>query len=102
MNVVIFGKGFGKPRQINLSGRGAAAVGVGMAGFLGSLAFAAGYWYSAHNGSGVSIAEVAELTSALDGQRTEQPGTLAGDASGAKKEALNGPLHDLVKLESSP
>ena len=38
----------------------------------------------------------------LDGQRTEQPGALAGDASETKKEALSGPLHDLVKLETSP
>jgi murein DD-endopeptidase MepM/ murein hydrolase activator NlpD len=71
MNVVIFGKGFGKPRQINLSGRGAAAVGVVLAGFLGSLAFAAGYWYSAQTGSGVSFAEVMNLTDALDSQKIE-------------------------------
>ena len=71
MNVVIFGKGFGKPRQINLSGRGAAAVGVVLAGMLGSLAFAAGYWYSAQTGSGVSFAEVMNLTDALDSQKVE-------------------------------
>ena len=71
MNVVIFGKGFGKPRQMNLSGRGAAALGAAFAGIIGSLTFAAGYWYSAQNGSGVSIAEVMNLTDALDTQKLE-------------------------------
>ena len=32
MNVVIFGKGFGKPRQLNLSGLSATAVAVVCAG----------------------------------------------------------------------
>ena len=71
MNVVIFGKGFGKPRQINLTGRGAALVGIVIAGFLGSITFAAGYWYSAQTGSGVSLAEVIDLTDALDSQKDE-------------------------------
>lgn len=71
MNVVIFGKGFGKPRQINLSGRGAALAGVVFAGFLGSITFAAGYWYSAQTGSGVSQAQVLNLTDQLDTQKIE-------------------------------
>jgi murein DD-endopeptidase MepM/ murein hydrolase activator NlpD len=71
MNVVIFGKGFGKPVQINLSGTSAAGLAMVAAVFVGSLTFGAGYWFSAHNGSGVSLAEVTELTSALDTQRTE-------------------------------
>ena len=71
MNVVIFGKGFGKHVQVNLSGKSAAALAVVAAAFVGSLTFGAGYWLSAHNGSGVSIAEVAQLTSALDDQRSE-------------------------------
>ena len=71
MNVVIFGKGFGKPRQINLSGRGAAALGVVFAGLVGAMTFAAGYWYSAQNGSGVSVAEVMNLTDEIDSQKTE-------------------------------
>ena len=66
MNVVIFGKGFGKPLQINLSGRGAAAVGAVFAGILGTLAFGAGYYYSAQNGSGMSQTEVATLAEELD------------------------------------
>lgn len=71
MNVVIFGQGFGRPRQVNLSGRAAAALGVVFAGVLGSLAFGAGYWLSAETGSGVSLSEVANLTDALDTQKTE-------------------------------
>ncbi len=71
MNVVIFGKGFGKPRQINLSGRGAAVLGLVVAGFLGSATFAAGYLFSAQTGSGVSLNEVLNLTDELDTQRME-------------------------------
>jgi murein DD-endopeptidase MepM/ murein hydrolase activator NlpD len=69
MNVVIFGKGFGKPRQVNLSGKSAAAFSVLIIGVLGTAAFAGGYWYSAQTGSGVSVGEVANLTDQLDLQR---------------------------------
>jgi murein DD-endopeptidase MepM/ murein hydrolase activator NlpD len=69
MNVVIFGKGFGKPRQVNLSGRSAAAAGVLLAGIIATAAFAGGSWYSAQNGSGVSLGEVANLTDELGVQR---------------------------------
>lgn len=69
MNVVIFGKGFGKPRQINLSGRSAAVYALLIGGLLGTAAFAGGYFYSAHTGSGVSYNEVASLTDELQSQR---------------------------------
>ena len=69
MNVVIFGKGFGKPRQINLSGRSAAVYALLIGGLLGTAAFAGGYFYSAHTGSGVSYYEVASLTDELQSQR---------------------------------
>lgn len=69
MNVVIFGKGFGKPRQINLSGRSAGALTALIAGFLGSAMFGAGYWYSAQTGSGVSQSEVATLSEELVAQK---------------------------------
>jgi murein DD-endopeptidase MepM/ murein hydrolase activator NlpD len=69
MNVVIFGKGFGKPRQINLSGRAAALCGVAITGVLAVATFGAGYWFSAHTGSGVSEAEVAVLADELESQR---------------------------------
>ncbi len=71
MNVVIFGKGFGKPLQINLSGRSAAALVVLIAGFLGSTMFGAGYWYSAQTGSGLSQSEVASLSGELSLQKDE-------------------------------
>jgi len=71
MNVVIFGNGFGKPRQLNLSGRSAAALAVLIAGFLGSVMFGTGYWYSAQTGSGVSESEVLSLTRELSTQKRE-------------------------------
>lgn len=69
MNVVIFGKGFGKPRQLSLSGpiaglaAGAVALVVMFAGFAG------GYIYSSNTGSGVSSAELNDLTGELGAQR---------------------------------
>lgn len=69
MNVVIFGKGFGRPRQINLSGRSAAFCTLLFAALFGCLAFAGGYFYSAYTGSGVSFTEVASLTDELRTQR---------------------------------
>lgn len=71
MNVVIFGKGFGKLLQINLSGRSAAAFTVLITGFLGSAMFGAGYWYSAQIGSGLSKSEVATLSGELIVQKDE-------------------------------
>lgn len=71
MNVVIFGKGFGKPRQLNLSGRMAAAYAVLSAGVLGGLAFAAGYWYSAETGSGIHQSEVLLLTEEVATQQVK-------------------------------
>jgi murein DD-endopeptidase MepM/ murein hydrolase activator NlpD len=71
MNVVIFGKGFGKPLQINLSGKAVVGLALVAATFVGSLTFGAGYWFSAQTGSGVSIAEVADLANALDSQKHE-------------------------------
>jgi murein DD-endopeptidase MepM/ murein hydrolase activator NlpD len=69
MNVVIFGKGFGKPRQLNLSGRMAGALTAVIFGILGSAMFGAGYWYSAQTGSGISQAEVATLSDELVAQK---------------------------------
>lgn len=69
MNVVIFGKGFGKPRQLNLSGPAAGTVALIGAFFVVSAGFAGGYWYSAKTGSGVSMAELSDLTGELEAQR---------------------------------
>ena len=70
MNVVIFGKGFGRLLQINLSGRSAACYALLIVGLLGSAAFAGGYLYSAYTGSGVSFSEVATLTDEIESQRS--------------------------------
>ena len=69
MNVVIFGKGFGRPRQVNLSGSAAAAWGLVVVGTLGIAAFFGGYWYSAQTGSGVSMSAVENLTGEIELQR---------------------------------
>ena len=69
MNVVIFGKGFGKPRQLNLSGFSVWAVAVVSAGVLAVVGFAGGYWYSNATGSGVSQDRVVELAEELQLQR---------------------------------
>ncbi len=69
MNVVIFGKGFGRPRQLNLSGLSAGAVAVAFAAFVSAAGFAGGYWYSSLTGSGVSISKVANLSDELQLQR---------------------------------
>lgn len=69
MNVVIFGNGFGKARQLSLSGKVCVAIATGFAAVLMSAAFAGGYWVSAFTGSGVSLNEVASLNRDLDVQR---------------------------------
>ena len=71
MNVVIFGKGFGKPRQIHLSGRVSALIGVLFSGVLGSAMFGAGYLFSAQTGSGVSQYEAEALSEELVSQKQE-------------------------------
>ena len=65
MNVVIFGKGLGKPRQINLSGLSAGMVAVLFAGLVSVIGFASGYWYSSVTGSGISSTELVSLTDEL-------------------------------------
>ncbi|MCH7834849.1 MAG: hypothetical protein IH911_07205, partial [Proteobacteria bacterium] len=52
MNVVIFGKGLGKPRQMTLSGLTAGAIAFVVTGILGAIGFGGGYWYSSITGSG--------------------------------------------------
>jgi murein DD-endopeptidase MepM/ murein hydrolase activator NlpD len=69
MNVVIFGKGFGKPRQISLSGAFAglciAVAGVVVVAF----GFAGGAWHAERTGSGIRFSELAELAGVVDEQR---------------------------------
>jgi murein DD-endopeptidase MepM/ murein hydrolase activator NlpD len=69
MNVVIFGRGFGKLRQFSLSGVPAALAVVVVAGIVICAGFGGGYWYSAKTGSGVSTNELSDLTGVLQEQR---------------------------------
>ena len=69
MNVVILGNGFGRFRQIRLSGYGFIAIVTLIAILLGGMAFLAGYWYSAENGSGVSRYKIADLNTAFQSER---------------------------------
>ena len=70
MNVVIFGKGLGKPRQLSLSGPLAGAAILLVAGVVSALGFAGGYLYSSANGSGVSSQELSGLNEELREART--------------------------------
>lgn len=69
MNVVIFGKGFGRPRQYNLSGAGAGLVIAAVVGIVIGLGFGGGYLYSAKTGSGVSTNELADISGELQQQQ---------------------------------
>ncbi|MDJ0907803.1 MAG: M23 family metallopeptidase [Woeseiaceae bacterium] len=69
MNVVIFGRGLGKPRQLNLSGKAAGLVLFAAVGLITAVSFAGGYWYSSANGSGVSNAELSLLGDELVAQQ---------------------------------
>jgi murein DD-endopeptidase MepM/ murein hydrolase activator NlpD len=69
MNVVIFGKGLRKARQLNLSGPLVAAAVLLFAGVIGMAAFAGGRWYAASTGSGVSSDELAGLVAELQQAR---------------------------------
>ncbi len=69
MNVVIFGKGLGKPRQINLSGLSASLLGIAVVGVLGAACFAGGYWFSSVTGSGVSQNQLAVLEDEVRAQQ---------------------------------
>ena len=69
MNVVFFGKGFGKPRQVSLTGWTFAAVAVLFGGLFGGAAFFGGYVYSSATGSGVSLDEARRMTAQLEEER---------------------------------
>ena len=71
MNVVIFGKGFGKPRQLSLSGKGVIGLATVAVAIVFSIAFVGGFWYSAATGSGVSLNQVEKIANELDAQRLE-------------------------------
>ena len=70
MNVVIFGKGFGKPRQLNLYGPSAWTAAIAFSLVVSAAGFTGCYWYSSITGSGVSQNAVVELTDELQQQRS--------------------------------
>jgi len=69
MNVVVFGRGFGKPRQLSLSGIRAVIGVAAVVGIVTIAGFGGGYWYSTNTGSGVSTSELADLSTELQTQR---------------------------------
>ena len=69
MNVVIFGKGLGQPRQLSLSGPLAAAAALLFAGIISAAGFVGGHFYAAATGSGVSTNELTGLTDELQQAR---------------------------------
>ncbi len=71
MNVVIFGKGFGKPRQLNLSGPVAWTAVAVFASIVTVAGFAGGYFYSTQTGSGVSQDHALVLADELQQQKQE-------------------------------
>ncbi|MEM9334980.1 MAG: M23 family metallopeptidase [Pseudomonadota bacterium] len=71
MNVVIFGRGLGKSRQLQLSGTVVGALAAGLVLVLGAAGFGIGYVYSSATGSGVSTNQLASLEDELDEHRSE-------------------------------
>lgn len=114
MNIVIFGKGLGKPRQISLSGLTSGIIAVAIAGVIGTVFFAGGYWYSSQTGSGVSESELAVLGEELRSQqetiaaiRRENEDKLDAlairiaqlNARGIRLDALGRRLMDMAEIE---
>ena len=71
MNVVIFGKGLGQPRQLSLSGPMAVAAVLLFAGVITAAGFAGGHWYAGATGSGVSSNELVGLNDELQRAREQ-------------------------------
>lgn len=70
MNVVIFGKALGSPRQISLTGVTAGLSITVIAGLIISAGFAAGSWHASRTGAGISTDELDGLTGQLQEQRS--------------------------------
>jgi murein DD-endopeptidase MepM/ murein hydrolase activator NlpD len=69
MNVVIFGRGFAKPRQLSLSGLSAGLLALAVCGVVGTAGFFGGSWYASQTGSGISMNEFSSITDELSAQR---------------------------------
>ena len=74
MNVVIFGNGFSKPRQLSLSGLSAGLAAFAVVVVVSAVGFVAGSWHASRTGSGVSIDEFASITDQLGAQRNRIDG----------------------------
>ena len=71
MNVVIFGKGFGKPRQVSLSGPLAGTAIAVVTALVVGVGFFVGSWHAERTGSGISVTELADLHGQIETQRNE-------------------------------
>lgn len=69
MNVMIFGKGLGKPRQLSLTGLTASLGITAVVSVIIGVGYVAGSWYAASNGSGISSNELAKLETELQEYR---------------------------------
>ena len=114
MNVVIFGKGLGQPRQLSLSGPVAVAAMLMLAGIISAAGFFGGKQYAAATGSGVSTGELVGLNGELqrareqiDAIRQENEDTLDAmairiaqmNARMIRLDALGRRLTDMANLE---
>lgn len=84
MNVVIFGTGHGKPRQLNLSGVTAGLAVFAVVAMLAVSSFAIGHWYSSKNGSGISAGELLVL-----GDEVRQQQDLISDIRKENEDTLD-------------
>lgn len=69
MNVMIFGKGLSKPRQVNLTGLTASLGISAIVSVIIGVGFVAGSWHAERNGSGISNNELARLEAELQQHR---------------------------------
>ena len=69
MNIVVFGNGFGKPRQFSLSGPKAVLATVAAAAAITAIGFVIGGWHAEQNGSGINVQELGEMEQLIASQR---------------------------------